>query len=98
MSLSVPPVATSVTTPFVPHSYALPHVNLAAANTEPVGIDAHLDISRRELIFEKAKTSPVQIGNWIVVSAVGEFIAAYSKKPFISILMYIRPPVRALPC
>jgi hypothetical protein len=79
MSLSVPPVSSSVTTTFIPHSYGPSPVNATAANVEPVGLDAHLDLNRRELIFEKVKTSPVQVGNWIVVSAVGELILACGK-------------------
>jgi hypothetical protein len=81
MSLSVPPVSCSVTATFVPHSYGASPVNAAAANVEPVGFDAHLDLNCRELIFEKVKTSPVQVGNWIVVSAVGELILTCSKMP-----------------
>ena len=76
MSLSVPPVTSSVTRALVAHAYHQPQVNAAGTNDAQVGLDVKLDLNRQELIFEENQACPVQVGNWIVVNVVGTFICS----------------------
>jgi ubiquitin-conjugating enzyme E2 Q len=76
MSLSVPPVATSITRAFAPHAYYQPQVQPLTTNETLTGLDVKLDLNRQELIFEEGQTCPVQAGHWIVVSVAGTFISS----------------------
>jgi len=71
MSLSVPPVASSVTRAYMPHAYHVPISNPPPATETQVGLDVKLDLNRQEVIFEEGQTCPVYTGHWIVVNAPG---------------------------
>ena len=75
MSLSVPPVTSSVTRAFAAHAYYQPQANSPTANETQAGLDVKLDLNRQELIFEEGQTCPVQAGHWIVVNVAGTVTA-----------------------
>jgi ubiquitin-conjugating enzyme E2 Q len=100
MSLSVPPVYTSVTRSFLPPTnfYHQQPVVATDPNDAQVGVDVKLDLNRQELIFEDNETCPVQVGNWVVVSVPGTFIICRNKLCARLELTENRPSVRSLPC
>ena len=99
MSLSVPPVAASVTRTFPSHAYYQPQqANSPTTNETQAGLDVKLDLNRQELIFEEGQACPVQVGHWIVVSVAGTFTAAGSLFFFSIVeLTSDRPRIRPLP-
>jgi ubiquitin-conjugating enzyme E2 Q len=73
MSLSVPPVSTTVTRAFANYNYHQPQVNSPTTSEAQVGLDIKLDLNHQEIIFEEGQACPVQAGHWIVVSVAGTY-------------------------
>jgi ubiquitin-conjugating enzyme E2 Q len=100
MSLSVPPVYTSITRSFLPPMtfYNQQQVVATPPNDAQVGVDVRLDLNHQELIFEDNETCPVQVGNWIVVSIPGTFITCRNNLFTRLELTEDRSSVRSLSC
>jgi hypothetical protein len=73
MSLAVPPVAGHATQAFRSawHTQVQP-VEALLTTPEDKSLEVKFDVNRHELIFEESQISPVQKGEWVVVTTNGE--------------------------
>lgn len=79
MSLAVPPVSARVTqaysTGYAGHRGLQPPVATAAVPADVANLlfDIQFDINRHEMLFDASQSCPVRIGDWLIVTAAGEF-------------------------
>ena len=83
MSLSVPPVTTSVTQTNTGRLGMDPRGSVPAPPSEelsaPTIIEVRYDVGRQELVFETGSgVSPVRNGDWVVITPTGTFLLAPS--------------------
>jgi len=73
MSLAVPPVVGHATQAFRPGwNPHVPPVDVPATTPEDKTLEVKFDVNRHELIFEDSQSSPVQKGEWVVVTTNGK--------------------------
>ena len=73
MSLAVPPVAGHATQAFrSPWNTQFQPVEAPVATPEDKSLEVKFDVNRHELIFEESQSSPVQKGEWVVVTTNGK--------------------------
>jgi ubiquitin-conjugating enzyme E2 Q len=69
MSLAVPPVAGHATQAFrSAWNTQVQPVEAPVTTPEDKSLEVKFDVNRHELIFEESQSSPVQKGEWVVVT------------------------------
>jgi ubiquitin-conjugating enzyme E2 Q len=73
MSLAVPPVAGHATQAFRgAWNTQVQPVEAPVTTPEDKSLEVKFDVNRHELIFEESQSSPVQKGEWVVVTTNGK--------------------------